>query len=60
MNFNFHEPHDDGSTLVTWQDHSGAGHALIHDAEQARDLAAANLPGAVSDAARAYLERVGQ
>lgn len=56
MNFRFH-PRSDGSTLITWRDHTGAGHALIHDAEQARDLAAANLPGAVSQAARAYLER---
>lgn len=58
MKFNFHDPHDDGSTLVTWRDHTGPGQALIHDVEQARDLADANLPGAVSDAARAYLERV--
>lgn len=55
MTFTFHN-RSDGSTLITWAD-GGGGHALIHDAEQAHDLAMANLPGAVSDAARAYLER---
>lgn len=49
--FNFlNRPHN--STLVTWAD----GHAVIHDAEQAQNLAAASIPG-VSEAARAYLDK---
>lgn len=48
--FNFlNRPHN---TLVTWD----GGHAVIHDVEQAQDLAAASIPG-VSAAARAYLDK---
>ncbi|NKG21081.1 hypothetical protein [Paeniglutamicibacter terrestris] len=57
ITFNFHDRDNDGSTLVTWRTESALGHALIHDAEQARDLAGLNLPGAVSEAAQAYLDR---
>lgn len=46
-----------GTTLITWEAPLGEGHAVIDDAEHARNLAAADLPGFTAEAAQAYLHK---
>ena len=46
-----------GTTLITWEAPLGEGHAVIDDAEHARNLASAELPGFTAEAAQAYLRK---